>query len=311
MAAVADDAQRTALDALSTEGRRLELAEFDRWPTLDAVQLFAHDHQEVVDAIRDAGGSVASAIDAIVPRMQRGGRLIYVGAGTGGRMAAIDASEIGPSYGLRNRVVAVVAGGIEGFTESREHCEDVEDAGVAEVEVLAPTSDDVVFGVSASGRTPYVLGGVSAGRSRGSLTIGFACTAGSQLARSCDIAIEVLTGPEIISGSTRLKAGSAQKIVLNAISTLVMVRLGRTYGDLMIDVVADNAKLRRRAARVVVQATGVDDAAAVAALDAAGGLAKVAVVALLAGVPTAHAEELLHASFGHVRNAVGLADPPH
>jgi N-acetylmuramic acid 6-phosphate etherase len=311
MAAVADDADRTALDALSTEGRRHELAEFDGWPTLDAVRLFAADHQEVVDAIRDAGGLIASAIDAIVPRMQRGGRLIYVGAGTGGRMAAVDAAEIGPSYGLRNRVVAVFAGGIDGFTESREHCEDLQDAGAADVGVLAPTSDDVVFGVSASGRTPYVLGGVGVGRSHGSLTIGFACTAGSELALACDIAIEVLTGPEIISGSTRLKAGSAQKIVLNAISTLAMVRLGRTYGDLMIDVVADNAKLRRRAARVVVQATGVDDAAALAALDDAGGRAKVAVVALLAGVPTAHADELLHASSGHVRNAVGLAHPPH
>lgn len=310
MAAVADDADQTALDALSTEGRRVELAEFDLWPTLDAVRLFVDDHQKVVDAFRDAGESIATAIDAIVPRMQRGGRLIYVGAGTGGRMAAVDAAEIGPSYGLHNRVVAVVAGGIDGFTEGREHREDLEEAGAVEVEVLAPNSDDVVFGVSASGRTPYVLGGVRAGRSRGSLTIGFACTAGSQLARSCDVAIETLTGPEIISGSTRLKAGSAQKIVLNAISTMVMVRLGRTYGDLMIDVVADNAKLRRRAVRVVVQATGVEDARALAALDDAGGQTKVAVVVLLAGVATAKAEELLHASDGHVRNAVGLAHLP-
>ncbi len=191
--------------------------------------------------------------------MKGGGRLIYVGAGTGGRMAAVDAAEIGPSYGLHGRVIAVLAGGVEGFTEGREYYEDNGGAGAAEVGILKPTVDDVVFGVSASGRTPYVLGGIAAGRAASSLTIGFACTAGSELGAASDLAIEVATGAEIVAGSTRLKAGSAQKCVLNAISTLVMVRLGRTYGNLMIDAVADNAKLRRRALRVVVQATGVDD----------------------------------------------------
>jgi N-acetylmuramic acid 6-phosphate etherase len=240
--------------------------------------------------------------------MTAGGRLIYVGAGTGGRMAAVDAAEIGPSYGLPGRVIAVLAGGLEGFTQGREYYEDIASAGAAEVGVLEPTTDDVVFGVSASGHTPYVLGGVAAGRAAGALTIGFACISGSELAASCDLAIEVVTGAEIIAGSTRLKAGSAQKCVLNAISTLVMVRLGRTYGNLMVDVVADNAKLRRRAMRIVVQATGVDDARAAAALEDAGGRAKVAVVALLAGVPTKRAEELLQVAGGQVRYAVSLAD---
>jgi len=173
---------------------------------------------------------------------------------------------------------------------------------------VRPTPDDVVFGVSASGRTPYVLGGVRAGANAGALTVGFACTLGSPLAAACELAIEVGTGPEIVSGSTRLKAGSAQKAVLNAISTLVMVRLGRTYGNLMVDVVADNAKLQRRAVRAVVQATGVDEAAAATALSDAGGRVKGAVVALLAGVSASRAEEVLGLAAGQVRKAVSLAD---
>jgi N-acetylmuramic acid 6-phosphate etherase len=205
-------------------------------------------------------------------------------------------------------VIAVLAGGLEAFTEGREHYEDIASAGASEVDILGPTVDDVVFGVSASGRTPYVLGGVATGRAAGSLTVGFACTSGSELAGVCDLAIEIPTGAEIIAGSTRLKAGSAQKCVLNTISTLVMVRLGRTYGNLMIDAAADNAKLRRRAMRVVVQATGVDDARAAAALEEAGGSAKVAVVALLAGVSAKRAVEALRATAGQVRYAVGLAD---
>jgi N-acetylmuramic acid 6-phosphate etherase len=295
-------------DALSTEATRPELADLDLWTTIDSVQVFADDQLSVAAAVRDAAASIAVAVDAIAHRMTTGGRLIYVGAGTGGRMAAVDAAEIGPSYGLHGRVIAVLAGGLEGFTEGREYYEDIASAGAADVGALEPIPDDVVFGVSASGCTPYVLGGIAAARAAGSLTIGFACTTRSELGEMSDLAIEVPTGAEIIAGSTRLKAGSAQKCVLNAISTLVMVKLGRTYGNLMIDAVADNAKLRRRAQRVVVQATGVDDAHAAAALEEAGGSAKVAVVALLAGVSTNRAEEVLRAAAGQVRYAVSLAD---
>jgi len=302
------DGDYAMFDALSTESSRPDLAELDLWPTLEGVETFAADGRAAAAAVSAATVSIAAAVDAIAHRMSMGGRLIYVGAGTGGRMAAVDAAEIGPSYGLHGRVIAVLAGGLAGFTEGREHHEDIASEGAAGVGVLGPTVDDVVFGVSASGRTPYVLGGIGAGRAAGSLTVGFACTAGSDLARASDLAIEVETGPEIISGSTRLKAGSAQKLVLNTISTLVMVRLGRTYGNLMVDVVADNAKLRRRAVRVVVQATGVDDARAAAALAEAGGRAKVAVVALLAHVSVTRAEEVLAAAAGNARVAISLAD---
>jgi N-acetylmuramic acid 6-phosphate etherase len=302
------DGDYAMFDALSTESSRPELAELDLWPTLDSVETFAADGLAAAVAVSAAAQSIAAAVDAIASRMSRGGRLIYVGAGTGGRMAAVDAAEIGPSYGLRGRVIAVLAGGLAGFTEGREHHEDIASEGAAGVGALGPTADDVVFGVSASGRTPYVLGGMGAGRAAGSLTVGFACTAESDLARGSDLAIVVATGPEIIAGSTRLKAGSAQKLVLNTISTLVMVRLGRTYGNLMVDVVADNAKLRRRAVRVVVQATGVDEVRAAAALEEAGGRAKIAVVTLRAGVSVTRAEELLDASSDNARVAISLAD---
>jgi N-acetylmuramic acid 6-phosphate etherase len=295
-------------DALSTEATRPELVDFDLWTTLDGVRVFADDQLSVVAAMREAAASIAVAVDAIADKMSAGGRLIYVGAGTGGRMAAVDAAEIGPSYGLAGRVVAVLAGGLKSFTEGREYYEDLASAGAADVDALEPSQNDVVFGVSASGCTPYVLGGIAAGSKAGALTIGFACTVRSELGAVSDLAIEVSTGAEIIAGSTRLKAGTAQKCVLNAISTLVMVKLGRTYGNLMIDAVADNAKLRRRALRVVVQATGVDDARAAAVLEEAGGDAKVAVVALLAGVSTKRAEEVLRAAAGQVRSAVSLAD---
>jgi N-acetylmuramic acid 6-phosphate etherase len=302
------DGDYAMFDALSTEGSRPELAELDLWPTLDSVETFAADGLAAATAVSVAARPIAAAVDAIATRMSTGGRLIYVGAGTGGRMAAVDAAEIGPSYGLPGRVIAVLAGGLAGFTEGREHHEDVASEGAAGVGALGPTPDDVVFGVSASGRTPFVLGGIGAGRAAGSLTIGFACTTQSDLVRASDLAIEVATGPEIIAGSTRLKAGSAQKLVLNTISTLVMVRLGRTYGNLMVDVVADNAKLRRRAVRLVVQATEVDDAGAAAALAEAGGRAKVAVVALRAGVSVTRAEQLLAAAAGNARVAISLAD---
>jgi N-acetylmuramic acid 6-phosphate etherase len=302
------DGDPAMFDALSTEATRPELAEFDLWTTIDSVRVFADDQLSVATAVRDAATAIAAVVDAIANRMIAGGRLIYVGAGTGGRMAAVDAAEIGPSYGLPGRVIAVLAGGLEGFTEGREYYEDITSAGAGDVDALEPTPDDVVFGVSASGCTPYVMGGITAGRAAGSLTVGFACTVGSELGGVSDLAIEVPTGAEIIAGSTRLKAGSAQKCVLNAVSTLVMVKLGRTYGNLMIDAVADNAKLRRRAVRVVVQATGVDDARAAAVLEEAGGSARVAVVALLAGVSTKRAEQALQAAAGQVRYAVSLAD---
>ena len=300
----------TSLDALPTEGARPELADLDTWPTSRLVELFIADHDAVTRALADVAGRISAAADLVATQLGNGGRLIYAGAGTGGRLAALAAAEIAPSYGVSGRVVAAFAGGVDAMLEGREYYEDDAAQGADELRALAPTSDDVVVGISASGRTPYVLGAVDAARSAGARTIALVCAPGSPLADRVDVALEIATGAEIISGSTRLKAGDAQKAVLNLLSTIAMVRLGRTYGNLMVDVVADNAKLRRRALRAVVQATNASAADAARALDAADGHAKAAIVALLAGVPAARAKELLAAAQGRIRVALGLAAAP-
>jgi N-acetylmuramic acid 6-phosphate etherase len=304
----AGDPEAATLDTLATEASRPELAEFDTWPVAEAVHLFVDDHQVVLAAVRAAHAQIVAAIEDVAEHMTVGGRLIYVGAGTGGRISALDAAEVAPSFGLRGRVVAVLAGGVDAMADGREFYEDDAGQGARDLLALHLGDNDIVVGVSASGRTPYVIGGVVAARGAGADTIGFACVPGSPLAAISDAAIEVVTGPEIIAGSTRLKAGSAQKIVLNMLSTMAMVRLGRTYGNLMVDVSADNAKLRRRALRAVVEATGVDGNRAAAALDDADGHAKVAIVAVLGGVSSDRARALLARAQGRTRIAVALAD---
>lgn len=298
------------LDVLATEAARPELADLDTWPTSDAVQRFFDDQDDVASALRSAAHQITAVVDVIAERMRAGGRLIYVGAGTGGRLAALDAAEVGPTYGVRGRVMAVFAGGVDAMTDGREFYEDDAAEGARQVRALRPAKADVVVGVSASGRTPFVLGGVSAAREAGAHTVGLVNVTGSRLAAVADSAIEVVSGPEIIAGSTRLKAGTAQKAVLNVLSTMAMVRLGRTYGNLMVDVVADNGKLRRRALRAVVQATDVSEERAAAVLDEAGGQAKVAIVALLGGITAARASALLEQASGRIRDAIGLASGP-
>ncbi|MGH8775480.1 MAG: N-acetylmuramic acid 6-phosphate etherase, partial [Jiangellaceae bacterium] len=239
-----------------------------------------------------------------VQRMRRGGRLVEVGAGTPGRLAVLDAAECGPTFGIDDgQVVALMAGGDGAVREAVEHGEDDEDGGRADLFGLGVTADDVIVAVSASGRTPYVLAAAEAARSVGALTVAVVNNPNSPIAAACDIAIEVLTGPEVVSGSTRLKAGTAQKLVLNAISTITMVQLGHTYGDLMVDLRATNEKLRWRAQRIVAEATGASASDVAAALAAGGGEAKVATVMLLAGIDADVARRRLEAADGHVREA--------
>jgi N-acetylmuramic acid 6-phosphate etherase len=302
------DPDPTALDALPTEAARPELADLDTWTTPRLVALFIADHDAVTRALTRVQTQLSAAADLVAGQLDRGGRLIYAGAGTGGRLAALDAAEIGPSYGVLGRVVAAFAGGVDAMTQGREFYEDDAAQGAAELRALASSEIDVVVGVSASGRTPYVVGAIEAAKASGAATVALTCAPGSPLAGLADLAVEIDTGAEIVSGSTRLKAGDAQKAALNMLSTIAMVRLGRTYGTLMVDVVADNAKLRRRALRAVVQATGARPDDAARALDDAGGQAKVAIVALLADVPAVRAGELLAAAKGQVRIALGLAE---
>ena len=265
--------------------------EIDLRPTVELVRLINAEDGTVAAAVAEATGELAAAIDAIVERLEAGGRLVYVGAGTSGRIAAADAAECGPTFSTDL---------ISAVTTEADAEED--DAGLADV---AAGPGDVVLGVSASGRTPYTLGALERAKQAGALTIGLACVRDSELARAADLAIEVDVGPEVISGSTRLKAGTAQKFVLNTISTVTMVRLGKTFGNLMVDVQASNDKLRERARRAVAVATAAPEEDVAEAIAAAGGDMKVAIVSLLARVDADTARSRLTAARGRIREAVG------
>lgn len=294
------------LDRLGTEGRLAAAARLDQMSTREQLELMSRQDEVAVAAVAAARDQIARVIDAAVARMRRGGRLIEVGAGTPGRLAILDVAECRPTFGVGDdRVLAVIAGGAGAVDQAVEMGEDDRDAGTTDLRRMGLTADDVVVAVSASGRTPYVLGALAAATDAGALTVGVVNNPGTPVASASELAIEVVTGPEVVAGSTRLKAGTAQKLVLNAISTLVMVRLGHTYGDLMVDVEASNSKLRRRARRIVAEATGASDEQVEAALEAGGGEAKVAVVMLLAGVGASTARQRLEAAGGHVRDAVG------
>jgi N-acetylmuramic acid 6-phosphate etherase len=297
------------LGGLVTERVRPELADLDLRPTQELVRLMASEEAAVAAAVRRAAPAIATAIDAVVARLTERpeGRIVYVGAGTAGRMGVLDAAECGPTFNAADKVLALMAGGPGALTTPKEGAEDDAAAGAAELRALGVGPSDAVVGISASGRTPYVLGALSAAREEGALTVGLSCHPGSLLSAAADHAVEVVVGPEVIAGSTRLKAGAAQKLVLNTISTVVMVRLGRTLGNLMVDVRAGSAKLVDRARRIVATAAVCTPAEAAAALDAAGGEVKTAIVTLVAGVDPAEARRRLAAANGVVRQA--LAGP--
>jgi N-acetylmuramic acid 6-phosphate etherase len=250
----------------------------------------AEEDAAVPHAVAAARDEIAAAVDAIAERLRRGGRLIYVGAGTAGRLGVLDASECGPTFNT-DCVFAIIAGGAGAVSEATESAEDDYDAGAMDLPRLA--ADDAVVGISASGRTPYVLGAIARATAAGALTVGLACNTGSELSAAVTHPIEVVVGPEFIAGSTRLKAGTAQKLVLNMLSTLTMVRLGHTYGNLMVDVRVTNAKLRDRATRIVEQVSGARREEAARTLAAAGDEAKVAIVMLRTGASAEQARERL------------------
>ncbi|MFB7053870.1 N-acetylmuramic acid 6-phosphate etherase [Streptomyces vinaceus] len=302
---------RAQLDTLTTEAFRPELAEIDRLSTLDIARTMNAEDAGVPAAVAAQLPRIAAAIDAIAPRMSRGGRLVYAGAGTAGRMGVLDASECPPTFNTDPaQVVGLIAGGPGAMVRSVEGAEDSKELAAEDLAALDVGADDTVIGVSASGRTPYAIGAVEYARTRGALTVGLSCNAGSALAAAAEHGIEVVTGPELLTGSTRLKAGTAQKLVLNLISTITMIRLGKTYGNLMVDLRASNEKLRARSRRIVALATGAPDEEIEAALDATGGEVKQAVLVLLGGVDGPAAAELLTAAHGHLREALAMASAP-
>ncbi|GGY64392.1 N-acetylmuramic acid 6-phosphate etherase [Streptomyces rochei] len=299
---------RSQLETLTTEAFRPELAEIDQSPTLDIARVMNGEDAAVAAAVAERLPEIAAAVDAVAARMARGGRLIYAGAGTAGRLGVLDASECPPTFNTApGQVVGLIAGGAEAMVTSVEGAEDSAELARADLDALGLTADDSVVGVSASGRTPYAVGAVEHARARGALTVGLACNRGSALAAAAEHGIEVVTGPELITGSTRLKAGTAQKLVLNMISTITMIRLGKTYGNLMVDVRASNEKLRARSRRIVALATGAPDDAIERALTATDGEVKHAILTLLADVDGPTAARLLEDSGGHLRAALAAA----
>ncbi|MFB7919079.1 N-acetylmuramic acid 6-phosphate etherase [Streptomyces sp. NPDC056061] len=302
---------RAELETLTTEAFRPELAEIDRMGTLDIARIMNGEDQSVPAAVGDRLPEIAAAIDGTAERMARGGRLIYAGAGTAGRLGVLDASECPPTFNTDpSQVVGLIAGGPSAMIKAVEGAEDSKELAAADLDALGLTADDTVVGVSASGRTPYAIGAVEHARTKGALTIGLSCNADSALGAAAEHGIEVVVGPELLTGSTRLKAGTAQKLVLNMISTITMIRLGKTYGNLMVDVRASNEKLRARSRRIVSLATGASDAEIEAALAATGGEVKNAILTILGQVDGPTAESLLTASDGHLRAALAAAPRP-
>ncbi|MER6035430.1 MULTISPECIES: N-acetylmuramic acid 6-phosphate etherase [unclassified Streptomyces] len=301
---------RNQLESLTTEAFRPELAEIDRMPTLDIARLMNGEDAGVPAAVAARLPQIAAAIDAVAERMAGGGRLVYAGAGTAGRLGVLDASECPPTFNTEpGQVAGLIAGGPEAMVTSVEGAEDSAELAREDLDALKIRPEDTVVGVSASGRTPYAVGAVEHARSLGALTVGLSCNEHSALAAAAEHGIEVVVGPELLTGSTRLKAGTAQKLVLNMLSTITMIRLGKTYGNLMVDVRASNAKLRARSRRIVSLATGAPDEEIERALTEAGGEVKNAILIVLAGVDGPMAARLLEESGGHLRAALaGTAD---
>jgi N-acetylmuramic acid 6-phosphate etherase len=296
------------LDLLATEGLRPGLEDLDLRSPGDIARLVIEAERTAQSALARAADQLAKAADAVAARMLKGGRLFYLGAGTPGRLAVLDAAELGPTFSAPpDLVIPILAGGPGALREAVEGAEDDPLAAGRELDAHNLTADDAVIGIAASGRTPFVVGGLRHARTRGALAVAIVNNSASPAAAQADIAVEILTGAELVAGSTRMTAGTSQKIALNAISTSAMIALGKTYGARMVDVRANNDKLRRRAHRMVREITGADESEAATALAAAGGRVKTAVVALLANVDAQTADRLLDAANGRVRNAIAAA----
>ena len=290
---------------LKTETPSLQHQNLDEYSVNDLVNAFADEQLDAVNAVRAASAEIAAAVDAAMPRMERGGRLMYVGAGTSGRLGLLDSVELYPTFSWpKSRAVALLAGGKQAVFEAIEGAEDNRDQGAADIRAASVDANDVVLLLAASGGTPYVLGALHAARAAGALTIGIANNVHAPLTLEAEIGITLDTGSEIISGSTRLKAGTAQKIALNTFSSALMVRLNKVYGNLMVDVKPTNAKLIRRSVNLVVLATGATEPVARATLESSDYSVKTAIVAISKRLNARDARALLAQVHGSVRRAI-------
>ena len=300
--------QKSDLRKLTSEQILSRAAHLDQMPALEMVKLINDEDATVAAAVRKALPQVARAIDVVADGLRNGGRLIYVGAGTSGRLGALDASEIPPTFNVSARAVQyIMAGGPRALGTSTEASEDDTALAVKEIKKRKPGKHDIVLGIATSGRTPFTIAAVEYARARGSHTIALTCNRNSPLEQAADFAIVTEVGPEVLAGSSRMKAGTAHKMVLNTISTGAMTRLGYVYGNLMVNVWTKNEKLVQRAIRIVEQATGADHDTAARALKDSGNRTPVAVVMLAAGVNRSKAAAALKKSRGHLRQAIAIA----
>lgn len=292
------------LSALTTEQRNPATREIDTLDTLSMLRIINREDQKVAAAVEDTLPEIAKAVDIIAGQLENGGRLFYLGAGTSGRLGILDASECPPTYGTDpGLVLGLIAGGTSAMFRAKEGAEDDPALAGKDLQAHDFSEKDVLVGIAASGRTPYVIGGLEYAKELGAHTIAVSCSEGSLIASLAEIAITPLTGPEVITGSTRMKAGTAQKLVLNMLSTGAMIRLGKVYGNLMVDVKATNAKLEERARRIVMDACGCTREESIALLKQADGHAKLAILMRLAGCNAERGRLLLEKHHGHLSRA--------
>ena len=295
------------LDNLLTEARNPQTMELDSMTPLEIVTAMNREDARVPESIRPQLPNIARCVAWATEAIRSGGRLIYMGAGTSGRLGVLDAVECPPTFGVsQDVVVGLIAGGERAFVKAVEGAEDSRELGKADLEAIGLTPKDLVVGIAASGRTPYVLGGLAYANSLGCKTAAISCNPGSAVGKEARLAIEVAPGPECLTGSTRLKAGTAQKLILNMISTATMVGCGKAYSNLMVDVMQTNEKLVVRAQNIVMEATGVSRDSAKEAIALAGGSCKLAVTMILADCTVEEAKERLERCGGSVRQAIAL-----
>lgn len=297
---------------LATETRNAASLEIDRGTSLDIVRIINAEDAKVAPAITPELPAIAQAVDAIVAALAAGHRLVYIGAGTSGRLGILDATECPPTYGTDpEQILGIIAGGRDAVFRSVEHAEDDEALAVTDLQAIDFQKGDILVGIAASGRTPYVVAALDYARSLGATTVGITCTADNPVQKACDIAISPIVGAEVVTGSTRMKAGTAQKLVLNMLTTAAMIRMGKVYGNLMVDVKPSNAKLVQRQKNIVREATGCNEAEAADALAQANGEAKTAIVMLLLGLDADTARATLARHHGMIRNTLEDKENPH
>ncbi|PAQ03141.1 N-acetylmuramic acid 6-phosphate etherase [Mesorhizobium mediterraneum] len=294
------------LERLVSEDRNPKTMDIDLLPTIDILRKINDEDRGVPAAVEKVIPEIAAAVDRIVGAFQKGAQLVYMGAGTSGRLGVLDASECPPTFGVpESMVVGLIAGGADALVRSAEGAEDDPKQGMKALQEINLTADDVVVGIAVSGRTPYVIGGLTYARQVGATTVALSCNPRSIIAGLADIAISPLVGPEVLSGSTRLKSGTAQKLVLNMLTTASMIRIGKSYQNLMVDLNPSNKKLVARAVRIVMQTTGCAAQQARQALDQTDNDVKLAILVTITGMGVEEAREALGAAGGFLRKAIG------